>query len=343
MNASPLFSVCIPAYNVAHILGATIRSALAQTVTDFELIIVDDASTDGTAEVARSFGDPRVRLERNASNLGYPGNLARCFSLARGTFVYLLGNDDVLSPYALARALEAFALDPDVAIITRPYYWFEGDDVSRPVRHVPPLDARQDRVVSVDADDTTLIAVFETLGQFSSLAFRREMIEGEVDPPVFTAHVRPFLTTWKKHKAVFLHDYVVAVRTESSQTRYLPSIYEPSPIWTWVQLFQSVFAEQRFARQRRLACWNIAGHVYGLAQIRCRAAYRIYLREAAIMVRYRPQNLLRPAFWATFLGFALLPRAVLIPLVDRLKGPLTGTSRRPITLSGHAIAGSVQP
>lgn len=337
---SPVFSICIPSYNAAAIIEETLDSVLAQTFGDFEVIVVDDASTDATEEVVRRYGDPRMRVERNAVNVGYARNVARCWELARGTYVYLLGNDDVLSPVALERTLEAFRSDPDVALVTRPYYWFAGDDPADAVRHVAPLDVAHDRIVGVDADDRTLCAVVDSLGQLSGLAFRRDRVADGFDEAIFTAHVRPFLATWRQHKAVFLCDYVVAVRIVSSQTRSLSSIYDPSPVWTWVRLFELVFADPRYARVRRAGRRHIAGHVQGLVQVRAYAPYWVFVREVGVLVRYRPQNLLRPVFWACALGLAVLPRAAIVPLVDRLKPLVTRTRERDIVLAPAPHASS---
>ena len=324
----PVFSICIPSYNAASIIGETIDSVLAQTFGDFELIVVDDASTDDTEDVVRRYGDARLRVERNARNVGYARNVARCWELARGTYVYLLGNDDVLSPVALERTLAAFRSDPDVALVTRPYYWFAGHDPDDAVRHVPPLPRAGDAIVSIDDDDATMRAVIDSLGQLSGLAFRRDAVTEPFDEAIFTAHVRPFLATWREHKAVFLHDYVVAVRIVSSQTRSLSSIYSPSPVWTWVRMFDELFAAPRFARQRRVGREHLAGHVSGLVQVRCYAPYGTFAREVGVLVRYRPQNLVRPVFWILALPLAVLPRAAVIRLVDRFKPAVTGTRDR---------------
>lgn len=330
---TPLFSVCIPSYNSAAIIGATLRSVLAQTVRDFEIVVVDDASTDATVEVVQALGDPRVRVERNPRNLGYAANVARVAGLARGIYLYLLGNDDVLSPVALERTLSAFESDPEVALVTRPYYWFEGDDPGDAVRHVAPPNAERDTVVPIDASEREFVAVIDSLGQLSGLAFRRSAMSTAFDSAIFTAHVRPFLETWKRHKAVFLKDYVVAVRIDSSQTRNLSSIYDPSPVWTWMQLFDRVFAEPQFARQRRAGRRHLAGHVEGLAQVRARAPYPIFLREIGVLARYRPQNLGRPVFWAAAIGLSVLPRSGVVRLVDRLKPHLTKTRSQRIGLA----------
>jgi glycosyltransferase involved in cell wall biosynthesis len=105
---TPLVSVCIPVYNSEHHLADTIRSVLAQTLEDFELIIVDDCSTDRSLEVARSFADPRIRLSVNGKNLGGAANWERTCAAASGTFVKLLCGDDLIYPNCLALQVEAF-------------------------------------------------------------------------------------------------------------------------------------------------------------------------------------------------------------------------------------------
>ncbi len=109
----PLVSVCIPAYRGGAVLGRTIESVLWQTLSDFELIIIDDNSPDDTVRVVESFRDPRVRLLRNASNLGPEGNWSRCLTEARGRYFKLLPQDDVLDPECLAKQVAVLEDDPD--------------------------------------------------------------------------------------------------------------------------------------------------------------------------------------------------------------------------------------
>lgn len=96
------FSICIPNYNYAGFLGRTIRSVLNQTFDDFEVIVSDNASTDDSVAVVRSFDDPRLRLRVNRCNVGFAGNLDRAASTAAGEFLILLSSDDVMRPNALS-------------------------------------------------------------------------------------------------------------------------------------------------------------------------------------------------------------------------------------------------
>jgi glycosyltransferase involved in cell wall biosynthesis len=100
---TPRVSVCIPVYNAGHYLRLAISSVLAQRFTDFELIIVDDCSTEKTESVLAEFEDPRLRFYRNAQNLGLVGNWNHCLELTRGDYIAIFHQDDVMSPDHLMR------------------------------------------------------------------------------------------------------------------------------------------------------------------------------------------------------------------------------------------------
>jgi glycosyltransferase involved in cell wall biosynthesis len=110
-------SVCIPTFNRGRYLREAIESALAQTFADFELLVVDNCSTDDTPAVAAAYAarDGRVRYVRNERNLGLVGNFNRCVELARGEFVALLHDDDLYLPEMLATTAGALAAHPEAA------------------------------------------------------------------------------------------------------------------------------------------------------------------------------------------------------------------------------------
>lgn len=102
-----LISVVIPAYNAEKYIEATIRSVLAQTYRNFEIIVIDDASTDKTVEIVRKMAEnePRIQLYPNETNLGVALSRNRGFSLAKGQWVALLDSDDVWRAEKLERQL----------------------------------------------------------------------------------------------------------------------------------------------------------------------------------------------------------------------------------------------
>jgi len=112
----PLVSVAIPTYRGAAHLAAAIDSVLAQSLADFELIVIDDHSPDETAQVLAGYSDPRLTCLRNPVNLGPAGNWNRCLSEARGHYFKLLPHDDVLAPHCLERQVAVLEADPDERI-----------------------------------------------------------------------------------------------------------------------------------------------------------------------------------------------------------------------------------
>src|SRR6187551_3097335 len=100
----PKVSVLIPTYNSAPFLDDAIRSVLDQTFTDFELIIVDNCSTDNSkAVISQYLSDDRIKFYVNEKNIGSNGNFNKCFSLANGEYVKCLCSDDKLHPELLHR------------------------------------------------------------------------------------------------------------------------------------------------------------------------------------------------------------------------------------------------
>jgi len=99
----PIVSVCIPVYNAGEFLQFAIESVLKQDFPDFELIIVDDCSTQPTKTVVGQFDDHRLSYYRNSHNLGLVDNWNRCINLAKGEFITIFHQDDVMCPKNLAR------------------------------------------------------------------------------------------------------------------------------------------------------------------------------------------------------------------------------------------------
>src|SRR5262249_19075696 len=112
---TPTVSFIVLCYKLAHLLPECVSSILSQTYDDFELLVMDDCSPDNTAEVAKSFGDPRVKYIRNQRNLGVLGNENEGVRLSRGKYVWIISADDYLRrPYITQRYVELMEKNPRV-------------------------------------------------------------------------------------------------------------------------------------------------------------------------------------------------------------------------------------
>lgn len=115
---SPLVSILVPVYNRENLVAACIRSACEQTVSDCEIVVVDNASTDGTLAVCQKLAalDPRIRVFSNDSNLGPVRNWHRCIAEARGIYGKILFSDDLMAPGYLAKTIPFLERD-DVGFV----------------------------------------------------------------------------------------------------------------------------------------------------------------------------------------------------------------------------------
>ena len=113
---TPRVTVLMPVYNGEQHLGEAIESILGQSFADFELLVIDDGSTDRSAGIAGSYADPRVRLVHNETNSGLIFTLNRGLDLARGEYLARMDCDDMSLPERLARQVAYLDRQPSVGI-----------------------------------------------------------------------------------------------------------------------------------------------------------------------------------------------------------------------------------
>ena len=113
----PSVSVVLAVRNERKRVRAAIQSVLDQTFDDFELIVVDDCSTDGTWDVICSFSDPRVVRMRNERRLGIAGATNRALTVAKGKYIAIMDGDDVALPERLQRQVDFLERNPNVDIL----------------------------------------------------------------------------------------------------------------------------------------------------------------------------------------------------------------------------------
>lgn len=118
--STPIVSVIMPAFNSETFIEESVRSVLAQTFTDFELLIIDDGSTDGTATRLAQIHDPRLKVIHHESNRGVSAAGNTGIRAASGTFICCIGSDDIWLPSKLAEQIAVTHAEPDVGVV---YSW----------------------------------------------------------------------------------------------------------------------------------------------------------------------------------------------------------------------------
>ncbi len=143
---APQVSVIIPTYNREETIGRTIRSVLTQTFQDFEIIVVDDGSTDGTRAIVEGFCDPRIRCLRHEQNLGAAAARNTGIRAARGTYLAFLDSDDEWLPEKLSEQISILQSAPDGTYAScTGYYLHVGSSglVLETIPHQPPSWLKQ--------------------------------------------------------------------------------------------------------------------------------------------------------------------------------------------------------
>ena len=143
-SPAPLFSVCVPAYNRAALLGPLLDSVFSQDFGDYEVVIAEDNSPERTAirALAQQYQaryPGKLRYVENETNLGFDGNIRKLIASGVGRYCVFLGNDDLLQVGGLAALAGAIGRHPDVGVVLRSYATFDDtpDEIRQEFRYFP--------------------------------------------------------------------------------------------------------------------------------------------------------------------------------------------------------------
>lgn len=207
-------SVCVPAFNAARTIVETLESIRAQDYENFDIVVVDNASTDGTGDLVRAFDDDRIRLHTNTNVVPMAENWNRALGLATGDLVKLVCADDLITPRCLSEQVGSMQ-DPEVAVAGAKFDIIDDDGVTLSrARGLGPLVGRC-------SPRTTLGALVRALPDdvcpTAALMFRRRDIEaiGGVRTDFLYAMDIDLVAQACATGAFFGHDQVLAVNRAS--------------------------------------------------------------------------------------------------------------------------------
>lgn len=139
MSTAPLVSIALPLFNSQHTIAACIDSILLQTYENWELIILDDGSVDASADVSKTFVDPRIRLISDKTNRGISARLNQAIDLAKGEYFARMDSDDIAFPERLKKQVAFMRAHPEIDLLGTGVLCYRGDGTllgRLPVRQV---------------------------------------------------------------------------------------------------------------------------------------------------------------------------------------------------------------
>ena len=285
-----LVSVVIPCYNQAHFLGEAIESALSQTYTDLEVVIVDDGSQDDTARVASAYAreDSKVRLVRQ-ENRGLAGARNRGLAESRGEYVVFLDSDDLLLEEALEVGVRELESHPRCAFVSGHYRPIsaEGDTYAIPRQHRVDGDhylaLLRDNYISMPASVMYRRWVFEEVGGFDG------SVDAAADWDLYLRVARRFpihhhgevVADYRWHGANMTADPALMLRSTVSVLRRQRQLVEGN------KRYEEAL-EEGIKLFREHNGMNLAKEVR--SHVRRRDPVQA-LRDALVLARYYPQGL----------------------------------------------------
>jgi glycosyltransferase involved in cell wall biosynthesis len=172
----PTFSVVIPAHNAARTLPSTIRSVLAQTLQDFEIVVIDDGSIDDTVgALRRTSDDPRIRYHHQ-ENTGPARARTAGAEAARGEFVSFLDSDDLWLPHYLESMAAAFAATPEAELAYTDAWRFI--DGTKRIYRTPIMATANPPAKTPPAGEELLLEILRRNFVFTSATVRRQTVLG---------------------------------------------------------------------------------------------------------------------------------------------------------------------
>lgn len=136
MTQSPIISVILPVYNCEKYVYEAVQSILNQTYTDFELLIIDDCSTDQTVSIIKSFSDARIHLIIKEKNSGYTDSLNYAITIAKGKYIARMDGDDISLPNRFQKQIEAMNANEEVILCGTGIQIIDSDRILKhPVHH----------------------------------------------------------------------------------------------------------------------------------------------------------------------------------------------------------------
>lgn len=319
----PKVSVIVPAYNYGRYLPEAIRSIQAQDEQDLEILVIDNGSTDDTADVLARLQDPRIRVITLSPNRGLSVAINVGLDAAEGEYIAYLDADDRWLPGKLAKQLRLLESEPDVGVVFCNFYRFTEEGV-RPgtqfdffpeISRIPTVRSQNGEGWRIATDAfAALVEFFDPPAWLQTMVFRRRVVaDTRFIPGMRLCQDTEFaLRVYRRTHVAFMEEPLVEVRThERNLTRVYSEMSEAKVVALALVRREPLTPVQRNALERRLGRAHLEWGRVALQNGEVRKGIKTFVRALS---------------FPTARGRALMHLAVLPVHPDLLRG-LTTSAR----------------
>lgn len=292
----PTISVLLTTYNRPQLLEHSIRSVLRQDIADFELLILDDASTDHTPDIVEKFIDLRIRYIRQKKNVGFSENFRNGVKQAKGKYLFLLSDDDmIVNRDTFSTIIEKMEVHNSGVGVTS--LLFYEDDPYKPTAffslgkniYLPP------------SKENILETVPWHFGFMSGLVYRRELIQmDDIIDDLWLAHLKPLLRILISHGCYYFSDiYILAKNSTSGNISHLDTVRNSGyHLLKQFQMYRDLDPSEK--RYRLFIHLHVRGVANSLPGIKYFTSTRNMISITRLLVQMDVSVL---AYWRLYLSF----------------------------------------
>ncbi len=306
--SSKKISVLLPTYHREDQLQFSIKSVLNQDFTDFELLILDDYGKDNTEKIVKSFKDNRIIYIKNKKNIGYGNNLKKGFRLAKGTYVFLLGDDDVILKNDTLRIMYD-QMEKKLAGYAQVGYIFCDSDFYHPtsLNHVT-----QKLLYIPPTKDIILKTLNWHFGSISGSFFRKDLFnEEDIIDDVWWPYYKAIYRAIQSRGCIYFgNHYIVARISTSGLIKWLDSkvnkeFYMNKLFEIYKEFDDSISRFQTFQKNR------LDFVLSTFPGIKFYTSNGNIISMAKDILRHRPQYKYEIIFWKNIVIALLIPNIIL--------------------------------
>lgn len=307
-NYVPTITVLLTTYNRAELLLYAIRSVLRQDFEDYELLILDDHSPDNTADIVASFPDKRMTYIRQVRRVGFTENFRTGIRRARGTYIFLLSDDDIILRHDTFKAVFQ-NMEKHKAGVGSMTLLFYDQDLHEPVYR---FSAYNDTQFLPPSPENILKTVFWHFGFMSGNIYRRSLIQrSDIADDLWIAHLKPLYRALVSHGCVYLgnHQILGKISTSGNIAHLNVEVNKGYHLHHLLELYPAFDpSPSRYEEFKRRHVLGVAGSLPGIAYYSGRKNMIAIVRE---IIRIYPSILLYLPFWFFLMVSLSLPRSIL--------------------------------